>query len=154
MKTMHCLIIAALLLGACHQSALFDDVQSFDDKGWAADAPLEYTIPITDTTRAYDILLHIRNKKTYAYSNLWLFIETAAPNGLTHTDTLEIMLADPAGRWRGHGVGNVNAMLVPYARGVRFTMRGIYSVTVTQGMREEYLNDILDVGLRVVPHQE
>lgn len=146
--------VALLILTGCTKRALFDDVHTFDGEGWRASDTLSYKFPISDTAKTYNVLLHIRNTKNYDYSNLWLFIETTAPNGQVYTDTLEIMLADPSGRWLGKGIGNVNSMLIPYMPGVKFTQRGIYTLSIHHAMRVESLTEIMDLGVRIIPYQE
>lgn len=135
------------LLASCSEKAVYDQVRSFESNEWGADHPLEFKVAINDTSRSYDLLLHVRTTKTYAYSNIWLFLETTAPSGQTLTDTLEVMLADENGKWLGKGFGNVNSMLVPYLTSVKFINRGVYSISIAQGMREEILTDVLDIGL-------
>ena len=132
---------------------VYDEVVAIGSDGWRADNPLEFQVSVIDTSKVYDLLLHIRNTRTYDYRNLWLFIETIAPNGQSYSDTVEVILADESGRWLGKGIGNVNAMLEPYITGVKFAYRGVYTIILTQGMREESLEDILDIGLRVVEHK-
>lgn len=141
--------IFALLLLSCSNNPVYDEVYSFDDEVWNSKSPLNFKVAISDTTRSYDLFFHIRTKKTYAYSNIWFFLQTTGPNGASIHDTLEVELADKSGRWLGSGIGNVNAMLVPYLTSVKFAQRGVYEVTVVHAMREELLTDILNVGLRI-----
>jgi gliding motility-associated lipoprotein GldH len=147
------IITFLFILASCDQNQVFDEVVSLPGEGWAATDTVLFNVVISDTSGVYDVLLHIRNEKTYNYSNLWLFIETTAPNGQTLLDTLEIMLADDMGNWLGKGIGNVNTLLSPYVTQVSFRYRGIYTFAITQGMRDTLLEDILNVGLRVDNHE-
>jgi gliding motility-associated lipoprotein GldH len=65
------------------------------------------------------------------------------------TDTIEFFLADPTGKWLGSGLGSVNSMLLPYRTNIKFPQRGIYTFEFKQGMRQEELKGIMDVGLRI-----
>lgn len=143
------IFIVLVLLSSCNQNQAFDEVVAVPVDGWASSDTLRFNVAISDTSAVYDVLLHIRNKKTYGYSNLWLFIETTAPNGQVMSDTLEIILADNTGKWLGKGVGNVNTLLSPYITQVSFRYRGIYTFAITQGMRNTMLENILNVGLRI-----
>ena len=140
-------------LSSCNQNQVFDEVVSLPADGWSATDTLWFNAAILDTSAVYDVFLHIRNEKTYNYSNLWLFMETIAPNGRTLRDTLEITLADDEGNWLGKGIGNVNTLLTPYITQVSFRYRGIYTFAIIQGMRDIKLEDILNVGLRIDYHK-
>lgn len=148
MLTAVCFIVVS-----CGTNRLFDEVQTISGSGWEKNDVKKFTITISDTTVAYDIFLHLRNKTTYNNSNLWLFVNTSAPNGDNITDTLEFILADPTGRWLGKGLGSINYMLIPYKLNIRFPYRGIYTFQFQQAMREENLEGIIDIGLRVQPHK-
>ena len=139
---------------SCDKSRVYDHVYTISDKGWEQDSLLHFSFAVTDTTRPYDILLHIRNGSTYPFSNLWLFIQTTSPAGNILRDTVEIPLADNTGKWLGKGLGDINAMLVPYKRNILFPHKGIYNISVQQAMREQYLKNILDVGVRLQYHEK
>jgi gliding motility-associated lipoprotein GldH len=126
---------------------VYEEIYSIPSDGWQASKPLKWDMPVTDISKSYDILLHVRNTGQYAYSNLWLFIETKSPKGNSLRDTLEIVLADDQGRWLGEGISNINHLLVPYKENILFPLIGIYQVTITQAMREEDLKNILDIGV-------
>ena len=141
-----------ILLLSCKRNQVFDGVVSIPGNGWDLSDTIRFNVAISDTSANYDILLHIRNEKTFKYSNLWLFIETTGPNGQTMRDTLEIILADEEGNWLGKGIGSVNTLLIPYITQVHFKYRGIYAFAISQGMRDNLLEDILNVGLRIDYH--
>jgi gliding motility-associated lipoprotein GldH len=143
------IFIILALLSSCDQNQVFDEVVAVPPEGWSESDTLSFNVAITDTSAIYDVLLHIRNEKTYAYSNLWLFVETTAPNGQTIHDTLEVILADDEGEWLGRGIGNVNTLLLPYITQVKFKYRGIYTFSIIQGMRDTMLENVLNIGLRI-----
>lgn len=148
------LLLLIFVLAACDQQPLYEKVNAIPTDGWKVDNKLTFQFPISDTLHDYDIFFHVRNFQNYSYSNLWLFIEITAPNQYIQRDTFEIMLADETGRWLGKGIGNINSMLIPYQKQINFPYRGIYTLTVQQGMREELLEDILDLGIRVQKPQK
>lgn len=143
----------AIMFYACGRNQVFDEVTALPAEGWSAQDTIRFNVTISDTSAVYDVYFHIRNKKSYEYSNLWLFVETKSPNGQVITDTLEVILADDEGQWLGRGIGNVNTLLIPYIARVSFRYRGIYAITITQGMRDKVLSDLLNVGLRIDYHQ-
>lgn len=142
------------ILNSCDKNRVYDQVYSIPSKGWNKDSLLTFSFTVADTTRPYDILLHVRNNNKYQYSNLWLFIVTKSPTGNTLRDTVEIALADDAGKWLGKGLGDVNAMLVPFMKNILFPYKGIYKIFIQQAMRQTYLKNILDVGVRLQYHEK
>ncbi len=143
------IFISLVTISSCNLDQIYDEVITIPVDGWAAEDTLHFNVPISDTSKAYNVLIHIRNQKIYQYSNLWLFIEATAPTGQTHSDTLEVLLADTEGNWLGKGIGNVNTLLTPYLEQVGFRYRGIYTFSITQGMRNRNLEGMINVGLRV-----
>ncbi len=147
------LLPLSVILICCAGEPVFDRVESIPSEGWGIDNIISFEFPISDTNQLYDILIHTRNLQNYSYSNIWLFIDITAPNSFTKRDTFEIMLADDAGRWYGKGIGNINTMLVPYKEGAKFSISGVYKMTLQHAMRDEVLENIMDVGIRIQKHQ-
>lgn len=131
---------------------VYEDIIAIPSSGWPSSQTYKFDMPVTDTAKAYDLLIHVRNSGRYSYSNIWLFIESVSPKGNSQKDTFEIRLADDLGRWLGKGVGEINNMLVPYKENILFPVKGIYQIRITQGMREETLENILNLGVRLQVH--
>lgn len=137
------------ILAACNPNLVFEQYQSIPDRSWNKDSLLVFTVPVTDTVSNQNIYLSIRNDINYAYSNLWLFVTIEQTNGDSVSDKFEITLADPAGKWLGTGFGGLKTHEVIYRRNVFFPTSGDYKITVQQGMREDVLKGISDVGIRI-----
>ena len=93
--------------------------------------------------------LNVRNTSQYAYQNLFVFLQTTSPAGLSLKDTLECYLADDRGKWLGDGWGDIYDNRFLYKRNVRFPVSGIYTFKLVQGMRANELKYITDVGIRI-----
>ena len=78
-----------------------------------------------------------------------MFIEIDQPGSNTVTDTFEITLADPTGKWLGEGFGGLKNRQVIYKRNVYFPVSGEYKISIRQGMRENLLKGITDIGVRL-----
>jgi len=144
------LLLAVIALGmACSESRIYDNLETFEEDIWNANDIIRFDVAVNDTALAYDLLVHLRNTGDYQYSNLWLFVETKAPSGAVMRDTVEFILADNSGVWLGNGISSVKSMLVPYKLNIRFPYRGIYTFGFQQGMRDEELSGIKNIGLRI-----
>jgi gliding motility-associated lipoprotein GldH len=153
MKKIIFLVAIVFALLACNDNRIFDEVRKFPSDEWKVNDSVKFLVNVADTLTAYDISIHIRNDRRYAYSNLWMFIETSSPAGAVLRDTVEFVLADDNGQWLGQGLYSINSMLMPYKTNVRFPYRGIYTFTLQQAMRKESIYGIKDIGLQVEIHQ-
>jgi len=138
-----------LLIIACDRNRVFEEYQPIPSSGWHKDAIINFNIPIRDTLKNHNLYINVRNDIKYSYSNLWLFIEIEQPGDISVTDTFELSLADPSGKWLGDGFGGVKTRQVMFKRNVFFPVSGEYSFNIQHGMREEELTGITDIGLRV-----
>jgi len=143
------LMVVAILLVSCRSRILFEKTSSIPREGWKQDNFLAYTIPVDDTSKQYKISLLIRNEARYKYSNLFLFINTTAPGGAGIRDTIEIRMADERGKWMGKGIGGKYTLEIPFKTQVKFPQTGNYTIEIEQGMRDENLEFITDLGLRI-----
>ena len=142
-------LCSALLLGSCDSGMVYENIANIPNNEWKADAPVTFVIPVEDTISLQNILITVQNATNYKYSNLFLFVTTASPAGATVCDTLEVPLADDKGRWYGKGFSRYYDVRVPYRRLIKFPMKGDYTISIAQGMREESLEGISKVGVRV-----
>lgn len=141
------LFVPALL--ACKNNLVFEQYQSIPEKSWHKDSVLVFNLPVEDTTQNNNFIINVRNDVTYSYSNLWLFIEIEQPDGKIMEDKFEIALADPSGKWLGSGFGGLKTREAMYRRNIFFPVSGEYKVRIKQGMREDYLKGISDLGIRI-----
>ena len=137
-----------LLLLSCNKYAVFDKNSKIDTV-WEKDELLYFNVDINDSLKNHDILINVRNKTDYQYSNLILFIGTTFPNGFTVKDTVEIFLSDIHGKWLGKGIGENKDLQVIYRKFVRFPLKGNYKFSIQHAMRKEKLNGINNIGIRI-----
>ena len=98
---------------------------------------------------SHDLYIDLRHDATYPFSNIYLFVDFTFPNGKTNRDTLACELADAQGNWLGSGPGHVLDHRIVWHDDARFPLQGPYSVRVVHAMREDPLQGVTDVGLRI-----
>lgn len=138
-----------MALAACDGHRIFDEYQAVSEGSWCKDSLMVFTIPISDTIQNHNLYINIRNDINYGYSNLWLFVEIEQPNGLAVRDTFEMAIADASGKWLGEGFGGLKTREAIYRRNVFFPNSGNYKISIQQGMRNNKLEGVTDVGFRV-----
>ena len=139
--------LLTLLLTSCGYEPVFEQYQSIPDDSWSKESVVTFDIPITDTVQLYDLYINVRNLNSYPFSNLYLFVNVAAPNGDQLTDTLEYRLADDYGKWIGSKSSRIWDSKLPYRGTVKFAQTGTYSFNIRHGMRNNSLEGISDVGI-------
>jgi gliding motility-associated lipoprotein GldH len=145
------LSIAAI---SCNNDIIYTDTYEMPENTWRlTDIPV-FRIPVSDTSASADVSFSIRTGSDYPFRNIFLFVNTISPEGISITDTLEYSLADEKGYWLGKGVGDIHELVLPYKTNVFFPVKGPYQVKVYHGMRLGDLKGVYDLGIRVEKHHQ
>ena len=142
-------IVISLCCVSCHKNDVYFQYNAVNPAGWSKDSAYTFEVPIMDTLASYNIYVNIRNRGEYPYQNMWLFLHKLTPDSIQSTDSIECYLADNRGKWLGSGIGSVYEMPVLYQQNVRFKTAGTYKYKIVQGMRDDVLAGINDIGIRV-----
>ena len=142
------LVVISVLLLSCQQGVVFTEFRSVGASGWSADSVLVFAPVLVDSVATYDMQLTVRHTDRYAYQNLWMFVDVRQDSLVLRRDTIEVMLANERGEWLGGGVSKYTLPLL-YLEG-ELLKKGGYDILVQQGMREDILRGITDVGLKVI----
>jgi len=132
----------------------YENHHSFNESGWNTDSVLTFKYMISDSLKPYDLKLNIRHTVDYQYQNLFLFLKG------DNQDTIEIILSDKNGKWKGRGVSDVRELTHDLNIKRVFSKTGEHTLKLEQAMRygdEEKiknLEDILDIGLIILEHNE
>ena len=143
-------VVASLFLLACDGNKVFEAYIEVEDANWKKENIANFAFEVEDTLSAHNIYLNIRNTGDYPYSNLYLFVKTTGPDGKFNIDTVNCILANNRGQWKGKGIGDLWDLQVPYIGSFKFAHKGEYNISLEQAMRvESDLKGITDVGIRV-----
>ena len=143
-------LIVALGLVACNSDIVYDGSVRVANPTWHADSVARFEIEIEDTTLDYQSGILIRNSGDYAYQNLWLFVTEIAPDSTITCDTIQYFLADNYGRWLGSGIGSLYTNIYYYKEYLHYSQEGVYRYEIRQGMRDEELKGITNVGVQIL----
>jgi gliding motility-associated lipoprotein GldH len=142
-------LISSFALSSCDRNGIYEENINTSNSTWAENNVAKFIAPIADTVSYHNIYINIRNTTDYPNCNLYLFIATTSPAGVTQIDTVEYFLADDQGKWLGKGVGYIRDNQIPYKRNVRFPQKGDYRFEIKQAMRTDSLMGISSIGVRV-----
>lgn len=140
-------LILMLLLG-CNENVVFEKSTSINNSWNRYDTAI-FFVEVDDTINPHNFFINIRNNNLYEYSNLYVFLHTSLPNGITTHDTLEFILADKQGKWLGKGVGKIMENDILLRNRLVFPETGNYVFKIEQGMRDEDLVGIENIGIRI-----
>jgi gliding motility-associated lipoprotein GldH len=142
------LFLGLLILFACTNRTLYNQYQVIDPVEWSKDREYFFTFHIDDITVPYNITFEVRNNNLYPYQNLWIFYTEEPPVGDIRRDTLECQLADEYGKWYGDGISLYQSGF-PIRSHYYFPLKGQYTFSFRQGMRNDKLRGIQEIGLRI-----
>jgi len=145
--------IVVLLFSSCGNSVLVDDFNTYDSISWPVSERYEIEFEQIDTITNYNFFISLRNTDAYPYRNIYIFLTTEFPDGRFKKDTINCPLANYRGKWLGKGFGGVYDNRIIYMQNTRFKQSGTYKITLEQAMRNNVLEGIKSVGIRVEESQ-
>ena len=140
-------------LTSCDPRMVYDKFKDTGNNSWHWDEKIQFEANIQDTVNAFNVFVNIRHTKKYPFSNLYLFLALEGPNDGVIRDTLEFIIAEPSGKWKGTGFGNIKMVRKKFREAVQFARKGTYTFTLEQGMRKEEI-PVTDVGIRIEKFQK
>jgi gliding motility-associated lipoprotein GldH len=152
-STYYCIIVVLLcsLLAACNAPSLdvFEKHVAFNQQRWASQEIKNVRFTITDTTSLYTLYLVFRHTDAYGFNNVWLKINRKGPD-TSYAQQLDIRLATNEKGWLGTGMDDVwEHRTLLTAIPVQFHRTGLYEFDLQQIMRQDPLEHVLNIGLRV-----
>ncbi len=147
-------VLVSSVLLSCSSNTVFDQNQEINANGWAISDTISFDFDVANESEFYNLFLNFRNDNSYPYRNIYLFVKITAPNNKYSMDTVQCLLADKEGKWMGKSAGHLWNNVIMYKEKIQFPFPGTYRIEYIQGMREEVLPSITDVGFRLEQYQE
>ena len=129
----------SLLIVSCQDSTLFHSYQPVALTGWERTDTLFYTLDKSiSNLHTFKYEIGIRHKDSYQYRDIWLQI---------NRDTVHFYLADPKGKWLGHGLGELRQITFAYSPS--FDSDTIKTFQINHIMQDNPLMGIHDIGIQI-----
>ena len=132
---------------SCTRTVYYEKYQTVDTQ-WDKNKEYFFIYEIDDNSVSYNLSLEIRHNNLYPYQNLWLFCTEEQPGEVFVRDTIECILADDFGKWVGSGI-SIYHLSVPVRTKYTFSQTGQYTFNIRQGMRDNLLRGIEQIGVRI-----
>lgn len=143
------LILVVLFVVACNKINIYERIKLFSTHSWQDKDRPSFIFNIEDTTGLYNIFVVFRHSDAYNYNNVWLKVTTIPPGDTAATQALDLRLADNKNGWLGSGMDDIFEHRIKITRAPVRLKAGKYSFTLQHIMREEPLQHVMSVGVRV-----
>ena len=136
-------------LQSCVDNAIVDNFFAIPNQHWTYAQPIKTAVEINNTSKKYNVFINLRHTYAYKYANIWFKVSIVNPDKTKQTERIEFNLASPDGAWLGTTAGNLFTCQLPYKQNFSFALKGKYLIVVEQNMRDNPLDGVNDLGLRV-----
>ena len=153
MKYLFLLFITLSLL-SCTDSVVYEDKFSVNENAWNYKDSLVFGFDVDDVNQSYNLLVDLKFKNTYPYSNLFFFVDITDPRNVLKRDTIECFLALSNGKWIGEESGGYVEQKLILKYNVNFPQKGHYGIVFKHAMRDTLLKKVSEVGLELHKYSE
>jgi len=133
---------------------VFEEYKSVKGGSWKYDDSIQFKINIEDTAQRYNLFVDVRHNFYFDWRNLWVKVITEYPNHKTELSSVNLPLSASDGVWYGKCSGDICEMRVGIQENAIFPQKGIYTFTIIQDMRQNPLDKIIDIGMRVEKYEK
>ena len=151
------LVPCLLCLASCTTIDLYEKTVSIPGHSWKNSFKPSFTFTIKDTSSPYQLFVVLRHNDKYSFNNIYLNLSTKQPGQDTaQVVRYDLRLATDNEGWLASGMDDIyehRIPLTPVGGQFYFKKPGDYTFSLEQIMRENPLNNVLDVGLRIEKKQ-
>lgn len=150
MKKFFLILSLSLFFASCIKIDLYEKQTPIPSQEWFYTKVPQFTFHIEDTTSLYNVYVILRHTDLYDYNNIWLRIGLKIPSDSFSYQNVNLVLGTDAKGWEGTGMDDIFEVRKSIsASPFSFKTAGNYTFSIAQIMRENPLEHILDVGVRV-----
>lgn len=137
---------------SCDDTRLYEDNREFGDRTWKVTEEPRFEFTIADTTLQYNLYYNVRNSLTYPYARIFITCHLYDSTGkelskkLMNNDLFDQKTGRPLGE---SGLGDLYDHQFPVLKLHHFSTPGKYSVKLDQFMRQDTLQGVIAVGIRL-----
>ena len=146
-----CLI--SLLFAGCSSLPTYEKVYVFENNQWDQSVKPQFVVNLEDTSKRYNFRITLRTTTDYAYSNLWVYLNTVTPDKKIAREPFEFKITDANGSWIGKKTGSIVEHNL-FFKSRKMPMKGKYTFTLEQGITQNTITEVLDVGMEVTEAKE
>jgi gliding motility-associated lipoprotein GldH len=144
--------LCGLMLASCDTIDLYEKTAPIPKQEWKSTNKPRFTFDIKDTLSSYQLYVLIRHDDQYGFNNIWLNLYAEAPGQKAQKFMVELPLATREHGWLGMAMDELYVHRIALTldpQKINFSRSGNYTFTLEQVMREDPLNHVFNVGLRL-----
>lgn len=152
LKNLIIILVSCLyVLSSCDKIDVFEKNIALPKQAWPSAEKPVISFNVSDTSSLYNIFIVLRHSDAYGFNNIWLNVYTRSPmDSLEKRQQVNLQLANNEKGWLASGMDDIfehriRITQVPF----RFQKAGEYQFRLQQIMREDPLQHVLNVGLRI-----
>jgi gliding motility-associated lipoprotein GldH len=139
---------------SCTPLNLYERTVAIPAHEWKSSFIPQFSFLINDTSARYDLSITLRHRDLYHYNNIWLQINLLSPDGKQYNFQAEKQLGTNESGWLGTGMDDIYEHRISLQKelienGVSLRKKGRYTLSIKQIMREDPLEQVMNVGLRI-----
>jgi gliding motility-associated lipoprotein GldH len=151
-------LFTSYLLSSCTTVDLYEKTVTIPGHSWKSSFKPSFTFSIKDTSSTYELYVIVRHNDKYSFNNLYLNLYYKAPGQPENKVTLDLPLATNEKGWLASGMDDIYEHRIDINKELvnsNFSLRrsGDYTFTLEQIMREDPLNNMLNMGIRLEKKQ-
>ena len=145
-------ISSQLVASSCTSIDLYEKNISTPNQEWKSGFKPEFSFIIKDTAAQYQVYFIIRHTEKYNYNNIWINLYSQPPGDTLHKAPYELQLANNEKGWLASGMDDIYEHRLKLTDAVNLRA-GEYKLRLENIMREDPLQHVLNVGLRIEKKQ-
>ena len=145
-------LLTLLIIASCNTIDIYEKTVVIPGHRWTSEYKPEFSFSIKDTAVPYNVFFVIRHTEKYNFNNLFVNLITKQPGMDSVTkQQLELTLATNEKGWLGTGMNDIYEQRIKLSppHGTYFSKSGTYNFSLEQIMREQPLEYVMNVGLRI-----
>lgn len=156
-RTSYLVLFTSYIFSSCTTVDLYEKSVSIPGHSWKNNYKPVFNFTIKDTSSPYQLFLILRHNDKYNFNNIYINLITKQPGqDSTQTVRYDLRLATDNEGWLASGMDDIYEHRIPLTpTGGQFYFRkpGDYNFSIEQIMRENPLDNVLNVGLRIEKKQ-
>ncbi len=136
---------------SCIQGVDYYKFVSIPHNEWNKNEEVSFTLDSSfiNSKNRYALSIEIVHNIDYPYKNLFLCIDHTLQDSIALCDTLEYVLVDDFGKWKGRGNGATRQLSVLYKTNLRIDTTLHNEINIRHAMKDLKLKGIEKIGLKV-----
>jgi len=142
-------LLVSFLFASCTTTDLFEKTLAIPHHEWKSSFKPTFTFTIKDTSATYQLFLVFRHTEKYHFTNIYINLYAQLPGQDSAIKIRrDLTLATNDKGWLAEGMDDIYEHRIGLGD-PESLKAGNYTFTLEQIMREDPLENVLDVGLRI-----